>query len=62
MFDFKNGIGADIADASKSNSAVESVTKSVYLTGNKTYDRVREEKYSIINDRIDEINETIAAL
>lgn len=62
VFDFKNGIGADIADASKSNSAVESVTKSVYLTGTRTYDKVREEKYSIINDRVDEINDTIASL
>lgn len=62
MFDFKNGIGTDIADAGKSDSAVESLTKSVYLMGTRTYDKIREDKYSIINDRVNEINETIASL
>ncbi|MGN1341493.1 MAG: ABC transporter substrate-binding protein [Oscillospiraceae bacterium] len=62
VFDFKNGIGTDIADAGRAESPVESLTKGVYLTGEKTYAQLREENFATIDTRITELNEAIAKL
>ncbi len=62
VFDFKNGIGTDIADAGKAESPVEALTKGVYLTGEKTYSQLREENFATIDTRIIELNEAIAKL
>lgn len=62
IFDFKNGIGNDIADASKSESPVEALTKTVYLSGEKTYAQLNAEYFTQIDTRINEINEKISKL
>lgn len=62
VFDFKNGIGNDIADASKSESPVEALTKTVYLSGEKTYAQLNAEYFTQIDTRINEINEKISKL
>lgn len=60
IFDFKNGIGTDVADAGKAESPVESLTKTVFLTGEKTYTQLREENFATIDTRINELNEAIS--
>lgn len=62
IFDFKNGIGNDIADAGKSESPVEALTKTVYLSGDKTYAQLNAEYFTQIDTRINEINEKISKL
>ena len=62
IFDFKNGIGTDVADAGKAESPVESLTKTVFLTGEKTYTQLREENFATIDTRINELNDAISKL
>ena len=62
IFDFKNGIGTDVADAGRAESPVESLTKGVFLTGEKTYTQLREENFATIDARINELNEAISKL
>ena len=62
IFDFKNGIGTDVADAGKAESPVESLTKTVFLTGEKTYTQLCEENFAIIDTRINELNDAISKL
>lgn len=62
IFDFKNGIGNDIADASKSESPVEALTKTVYLSGEKSYAELNAEYFTQIDTRVNEINEKISKL
>ena len=62
IFDFKNGIGNDIADAGKAESPVEALTKTVYLSGDKTYAQLNAEYFTQIDTRINEINEKISKL
>ena len=62
IFDFKNGIGNDIADASKSESPVEALTKTVFLSGEKTYAQLNSEYFTQIDTRINEINEKISKM
>ncbi len=60
VFDFKNGIGTDVADAGRAESPVECLTKFVFLTGESTYTQLREENFATINARVEELNEAIA--
>ncbi len=62
LFDFKNGLGEDISDAGKSESPVETLTKTVYLQGTKTYTQLREENFNTIDDRINELNTFISKM
>lgn len=62
IFDFKNGIGPDIADAGKAESPVECLTKTVFLSGEKTYTQLKEENFAQIDNRINEINVMIDKL
>ena len=62
VFDFKNGLGEDISDAAKSESPVETLTKTVFLTGDKTYTQLRDENFATIDDRINELNSSIAKM
>lgn len=62
IFDFKNGIGNDIADAGSAESPVEALTKTVFLTGDKTYAQLNAEYFTQIDTRINEINEKISQL
>ncbi len=61
IFDFKNGIGTDIADTGSIDSPVEQLTQYIYLTGTMSYTQAREANAATINSRIDEINATIAS-
>ncbi len=60
VFDFKNGIGTDIADAGTIDSPVEQLTQYIYLTGTMSYTQAREANAAAIEARIAEINQTIA--
>lgn len=62
IFDFKNGIGNDIADAGRAESPVEALTKTVYLSGEKTYAQLNAEYFTQIDTRVNEINEKISSL
>lgn len=62
VFDFKSGIGDDIANAGAAESPVESLTKTVYLTGDKTYAQLNAENFAQIDTRINELNESISKL
>ncbi len=62
IFDFKNGIGNDIADAGRAESPVEALTKTVYLSGEKTYAQLNAEYFTQIDTRVNEINEKISNL
>lgn len=62
VFEYKHGIGTYIADASSSNSPVESLTKTVYLTGDRTYSQLKEEHFAVIDARINELNQMLSAL
>ncbi len=62
IFDFKNGIGNDIADAGSAESPVEALTKTVYLSGDQTYAQLNAEYFTQIDTRINEINEKISKL
>ncbi len=62
IFDFKNGLGSDIASADTADSNVEQLTKYVYIQGEQTYTQLREANFAVIDARINEINETIKNL
>jgi hypothetical protein len=51
-----------LADAGKAESPVESLTKTVFLTGEKTYTQLREENFATIDTRINELNDAISKL
>jgi multiple sugar transport system substrate-binding protein len=55
VWDFKNGIGTDIADATI-DSFVENLTKPVIIQGEKTYAQVRDENRGPIDARIIQMN------
>lgn len=59
IFDFKNGIGEDIASAGTTDSPVEQLTQYVYIKG-ESYTQIRETNFATIDARINEINEFIA--
>ena len=50
------------ADAGKAESPVEALTKTVYLSGDKTYAQLNAEYFTQIDTRINEINEKISKL
>lgn len=62
IFDFKNGIGSDIADAGKAESPVECLTKTVFLSGEKTYTQLKEENFAQIDNRINELNKSLGSI
>lgn len=62
VLEFKYGIGSDIASSNFSDYPVESMTKSVYLTGSDTYAQLCRKNYSTINSRIIQINKKIKDL
>ncbi|MGN1340556.1 MAG: ABC transporter substrate-binding protein [Oscillospiraceae bacterium] len=62
IFDFKNGLGTDIASADTADSNVEQLTKYVYIQGEQTYTQLREANFAVIDARIKEINDAIAAM
>ncbi len=57
VFEFKDGLGSDIADAGYADKPVEQLTKYVYLTGEQTYDQLRKANFPVIDNRINEINQ-----
>ena len=57
VFDFKNGIGTDIADATMASN-VENLTKPVIMMG-EHYTAMREAERAIIEMRINEINKSV---
>ena len=59
IFDFKNGLGSDIASADTADSNVEQLTKYVYIQGEQSYTQLREANFAVIDARINEINEAI---
>ncbi len=59
VFDFKNGIGQDIASADTQDTIVEQLTKYPYMTG-VTYTSVRESVKGQIEARLEELNASIA--
>ena len=62
IFDFKNGLGTDIASADSADSNVEQLTKYVYIQGEQSYTQLREANFAVIDARINEINEAIKNL
>ena len=62
IFDFKNGLGSDIASADTADSNVEQLTKYVYIQGEQSYTQLREANFAVIDARINEINEAIKNL
>ena len=62
IFDFKNGLGTDIASADTADSNVEQLTKYVYIQGEQSYTQLREANFAVIDARINEINEAIKNL
>ncbi len=62
IFDFKNGLGTDIASADTADSNVEQLTKYVYIQGEQTYTQLREANFSVIDARINEINDAISKM
>lgn len=59
VFEFKNGIGTDIAYAGESDSPVMELTTKVALTGDMTYDQVCNEHFAVIDARVKEINKKL---
>ncbi|MBE6879908.1 MAG: extracellular solute-binding protein [Ruminococcaceae bacterium] len=58
VFDFKNGLGPDIADGSSQDTIVEQLTKYPYMTG-ASYTQIRESNQGQINTRIEEMNASV---
>ena len=58
VFDFKNGIGEDIASTSDQNNPVEQLTKGPYMTG-ESYTSFREQYQGQIDARLAELNKTV---
>ncbi len=59
VFDFKNGIGSDIASTNSADNPVEMLTKYPYMNG-ETYVSIRESVQGQIETRIDEMNESVS--
>ena len=59
VFDFKNGIGQDIASADTQDTIVEQLTKYPYMTG-VTYTSVRESVKGQIETRLNELNLSVS--
>ena len=58
VFEFKNGIGADIADSSTGENPVGHLTSDVVM-GGSSFATVREENRGVIEARIKELNATV---
>ena len=58
VFDFKNGIGSDIADSTIQDNPVEQLTKGPYMTG-ESYTSFREQYQGQIDARLAELNKTV---
>lgn len=58
VFDFKNGIGQDIASTDKQENPVEQLTKGPYMTG-ESYTSFREQYQGQIDARLAELNKTV---
>ena len=58
-FEFKNGIGPDIADSTNGENAVGHLTSDVIMGGN-SYTTVRDENKGVIEARIKELNATVS--
>lgn len=58
VFDFKNGIGSDIADVGSQDNPVEQLTKGPYMTG-ESYTSFREQYQGQIDARLAELNKTV---
>ena len=58
VFDFKNGIGPDIADTTKGDCIVEQLTKEPLVNGT-SYTQLRESNQGQITARIEEMNATV---
>lgn len=59
VFEFKNGIGPDIADSTTGENAVGHLTSDVIMGGN-SYTTVRDENKGVIEARIKELNATVS--
>lgn len=59
VFEFKNGIGPDIADSTNGENAVGHLTSDVIMGGN-SFTTVREENKGVIEARIKELNATVS--
>ena len=57
VFDFKNGIGADLSDTTKGEAPVERLTKRVYVENDMSYAQLKGEHQAQIENRIKELNE-----
>lgn len=58
VFDFKNGIGQDIASTDNQENPVEQLTKGPYMTG-ESYTSFREQYQGQIDARLAELNKTV---
>ena len=58
VFDFKNGLGPDIADTTDGGSIVEQLTKEPLVNG-VSYTQLRESNQGQITTRIDEMNASV---
>lgn len=58
VFDFKNGIGQDIASVDNQDNPVEQLTKGPYMTG-ESYTSFREQYQGQIDARLAELNKTV---
>lgn len=58
VFDFKNGIGQDIASTDNQDDPVEQLTKGPYMTG-ESYTSFREQYQGQIDARLAELNKTV---
>ena len=59
VFEFKNGIGPDIADSTTGENAVGHLTSDVIMGGN-SFTTVRDENKGVIEARIKELNATVS--
>lgn len=59
VFEFKNGIGPDIADSTNGENAVGHLTSDVIMGGN-SFTTVRDENKGVIEARIKELNATVS--
>ncbi len=60
VFDFKNGIGEDIAGTSSAATPIEALTKGPYVTGEKSYTMLRAENEGVITERINTLNSSLS--
>ncbi|GHU45582.1 hypothetical protein FACS1894120_0660 [Clostridia bacterium] len=60
VFDFKNGIGQDLADTSNHASDVESLLKLPYLDGTPSYTQIRAGVEGRINERLADLNASVS--